>query len=135
MASVLRTKLTAPETKPSGRSEAARPRGVAKRVCTMHAALTVRGGAPLRIQKFRAKFRQNSSHFCSFIFKISLIFSKKLSEKFTNFDENFRNNISAIFTEKSSKKKKEFKRVVKRPTFLRFSNFLRFRNETIVEFF
>ena len=37
----------APKKKPSGRSEAARPRGVAKRMCTMHAALTVRGGAAL----------------------------------------------------------------------------------------
>ena len=47
LASVLRTKHTAPETKPSGRSEAARPRGIAKRKCTMHAALTVRVGAAL----------------------------------------------------------------------------------------
>ena len=53
LASVLRTKHTAPEKKPPDRSKAARPGGVEKRRCTRHAALTVRvGTAP--IQKVNA---------------------------------------------------------------------------------
>ena len=64
LASVLRTKLTAPETKPSGRSEAARPRGVAKRRCTMHAALTVRVGAALS-QKIYACDAKHVPRWCN----------------------------------------------------------------------
>ena len=57
LASVLRTKLTAPERKPSDRSKAAWPGGVAKRKCTRHAALTVRVGAALsqKIYAYDAK--------------------------------------------------------------------------------
>ena len=79
LASVLRTKLTAPKTKPSGRSEAARPRGVAKRRCTMHAALTVRVGAALSQKIYAddatAPHSKNQPKFVIFFRTIAVLFS------------------------------------------------------------
>ena len=122
LASVLRTKLTAPETKPSGRSEAARPRGVAKRRCTMHAALTVRVGAALSTLLHHSEFensakcRQTFSHVCSFIFKVSLMFCNCCQ-------------ISINFGEKYPEFQQFVRKLSKSPRF--FSNFLGFRNEYI----
>ena len=63
LASVLRTKLTAPEKKPSDRSNAARPDEVEKIRCTGYAALTVLVGTAL-IQKIKACDTRHVHEWC-----------------------------------------------------------------------
>ena len=100
-------KHTAPEKKPSDRSNAARPAELKKRRLTRNAALTVLVGSEL-IQKSkvhrstlksRLNFVKTFSHFCSVTLKSLFIFCK-YGPKFTNVHD-FCFGISAICTQNS----------------------------------